>query len=315
MPEDHVLAVDIGGTKLAVAVVDAEGGIRHRLSAPTSKDCNPEVPFGSLARLISDVLGAADTQVGAIGVGSAGPMNWPEGRISPLNIPGWRNFPMRQRLAEHFGLPVRLHNDAVCMALGEYRFGHGQGHRDFLGLVVSTGVGGGVISGGRLLDGRTGNAGHIGHVVADPAGPPCRCGGRGCVEAMARGPAIVAWAQEQGWQPNGSADGRTLAAAARQGDEIALEAFSRSGRAVGIGIASAATLLDLSHVAVGGGLANAGDLLFDPMRAAVAEHARMSFVSDLQIVAADPDAGLRGAAALIVDDRFWNPAQVEDASE
>ncbi|GAA3111695.1 hypothetical protein GCM10020001_033010 [Nonomuraea salmonea] len=131
-------------------------------------------------------------------------MSWPDGEVSPLNIPGWRRFPLRARLAEQFpSLPVRLHNDAVCLAVAEHWLGAGRGSRDMLGMVVSTGVGGGLILGGRLAHGRTGNAGHIGHVVVEPHdGPRCTCGGHGCLEAVARGPALTSWALANGWHPN-----------------------------------------------------------------------------------------------------------------
>ncbi|MBN6051251.1 ROK family protein [Nonomuraea sp. RK-328] len=147
----------------------------------------------------------AGWRVEGVGVGCGGPMRWPAGEVSPLNIPGWRGFPLRARLAERFpGVPVRLHNDAVCVAVAEHWRGAGQGTRDMLGMVVSTGVGGGLVLGGRLVDGGTGNAGHIGHVVVEPVdGPPCGCGGRGCLEAVARGPALTAWALARGWLPGG----------------------------------------------------------------------------------------------------------------
>ena len=121
-------------------------------------------------------------------------MTWPDGEVSPLNMPGWRGFPLRARLAARFpGLPVRIHNDAVCLAVAEHWQGAGRGSADMLGMVVSTGVGGGLILGGRLINGGTGNAGHIGHVVVEPeGGPRCGCGGHGCLEAVARGPALAA---------------------------------------------------------------------------------------------------------------------------
>jgi len=245
-----------------------------------------------------------------VGCGCGGPLVWPEGRVSPLNIPAWRAFPLRQRLRERFpGITVRLHNDAICMTVGEHWRGAGRGRRCMLGVVVSTGVGGGLILDGRLINGATGNAGHIGHVVVDPGGPFCSCGGRGCLEAIARGPALVAWAQGEGWRPGQApVTAKDLADDAAQGHAIGIAALGRAGRALGIAIASAAHLCDLEVVAIGGGLAQAGPLLFDPLEQALRTHAGLGYARDVPVVAAalGQSAGLIGAAALIfAADRYW----------
>jgi glucokinase len=298
---DVVLAVDVGGTKLAAALVDGTGEILRRGQVPTGGDD----PFAVLADLLGEL--SEGVQVAGVGVGCGGPMRWPEGVVSTLNIPAWRDFPLRQRLADLFpGRPVRLHNDAVAFAAGEHWRGAGAGVPNLLGMVVSTGVGGGLILDGRVRDGATGNAGHIGHVVVDPAGPDCTCGGRGCLEAVARGPATVAWARAQGFA---GVDGRALVTAARGGDAVALAALRRSGSAVGQALAGATALLDLDLVVIGGGLSAAGDLLFGPLQAAFDRHARMPFTRRLRIVPAQrpADAGLLGAAALVLaGDRYWS---------
>jgi glucokinase len=295
-----VLAVDIGGTKLAAAWAVGDGTLRGRRAVPTPDGPDADDVFGVLVELLDAVCDGVTPK--AVGVGCGGPMTWPEGEISALNIPAWRSFPLRARLAEHFpGVPVVVHNDAVAMALGEQRYGAGRGARAFLGVVVSTGVGGGLILDGRVISGPTGNAGHVGHVVADPDGPSCSCGGVGCLEAIARGPATVAWAVEQGWAPpSGEPDGRQLVAAARDGDAVALAALTRAGRALGVALASVAAALDLDRIAIGGGLANAGGLLLDPARAGFDRHARLDFTRRCRIVAAElgGDAGLVGAGEL-----------------
>jgi glucokinase len=163
--------------------------------------------------------------------------------------------------------------------------------------VVSTGVGGGLIVDGQPWRGRSGNAGHVGHVVVEPGGAKCGCGGRGCVETVARGPALAQWARERGW------DGETakqLAADARAGDAVAVAAFERGGRAVGRMIAGVAAVCDLDVVVVGGGVALAGDLLFTPIRQALAEHARLDYLAGLAVrpAALGADAALLGAAVL-----------------
>jgi glucokinase len=239
-------------------------------------------------------------------------MDWPAGDVSPLNIPGWQGFPLRSRLAERFpGMPVRIHNDAIAVAIAEHWKGAGHGVDNLLGMVVSTGVGGGLVLGGRVVDGATGNAGHIGHVVVDPSGPPCVCGGRGCLEAIARGPAVAAWAYEQGWREPTGGTARDLAQDARDGDEVARAAFARAGRALGVAIASAIALTDLSLVAIGGGLSDAGPLLFEPLGAALAEHTGLPFTKLARVLPATmgQQAGLVGAAALIhASDAYWTPA-------
>jgi len=210
----RTLCLDVGGTKVAGAIHDgALGEVRRRLT-----DADPW-------QTITEVLDPLAAQgIDQLGVAVGGPMQWPEGVVSPLNIPAWRDgFPLRERLADTYGVPVRLHNDAPCVAIAEHWQG-GWGVDDLLGMVVATGVGGGLVLGGRLVDGATGNAGHLGHFVVDPDGPPCGCGGRGCLEAVARGPAIVAWAQARGSR---ALDGVALAKLAAHGDPLALQAFRR----------------------------------------------------------------------------------------
>ncbi|MEU4827493.1 ROK family protein [Actinomadura sp. NPDC023710] len=309
-----MLAVDVGGTKLAAALVEPDGRVtaHDRAPTPNAPDVDGEELWRALEALLAKLAaGAGDPPLAGVGVGCGGPMTWPAAEVSPLNIPAWRGFPLRERLrARYPGLPVRIHNDAVCVAIGEHWLGAGRGHDNVLGMVVSTGVGGGLMLGGRLVNGASGNAGHIGHVIVEPGGPPCGCGGRGCLEAVARGPGLVAWAREQGWRP-GSADatGVELTDDARRGDPVAGAAMRRAGRALGIAIASATHLCDLEVAAIGGGLSQAGRLLFDPMEEAFGEHARMEFARRLRIVPAElgQTAGLVGAAALVyAQDRYWS---------
>ena len=176
---------------------------------------------------------------------------------------------------------MRVHNDAICLVAGEHWRGAGRGRDNVLGMVVSTGVGGGLVLDGRLIEGASGNAGHIGHVVVDPdTGPVCECGGRGCAEAIARGPALVAWAQNEGWRPDQqNATAKELADDGALGHPIGLAAMRRAGRALGVAIASATALCDLEVVSVGGGLSQAGPLLFDPLEEYLRAHARLAFTS------------------------------------
>ena len=304
---DWALAVDIGGTKLAAARVRRDGTVQVRAQRPTPENGDAETVWDALAGLLADVV--ADDRPDLVGVGCGGPMRWPAGEVSPLNLHAWRDFPLRARLGQCYpGARVRVHNDAVAMTAGEHWRGAGRGTRNFLGMVVSTGVGGGVVCDGRLANGSSGNAGHIGHVVVDADGPACMCGGHGCLEAVARGPAVVAWAVAQGW--TGNADGPALVDAARAGDPICLAALTRAGRAIGVAVASVAAVLDLDAAAVGGGLANAGDLLLGPATAAFERHAGLDFVRRCRLVPAElgADAGLVGAAALVFDEASYWPA-------
>jgi len=306
-----VLALDVGATKLAAALVGPSGVILRSVRTPTPVGAGPVALFDLVLALLRDVAGYST--VCGIGVGCGGPMVWPAGLVSPLNIPDLRDFPLRAALAGVYpGIPVRVHNDAVCVAVAEHWAGAGVGSHNVLGMVVSSGVGGGLVLDGRLVAGATGNAGHIGHVVVDPAGPPCACGGRGCLESIASGPSLVRWAREQGWQPvlgkGEGADARRLAADAAAGVPVAVAGFARAGSALGVAIASAVALTDVQIVSIGGGVAQVGPLLFGPLAASYAQHARLGFAAAPRVVPAafGQDAGLVGAAALVLaGSRYW----------
>ncbi|MEV0251760.1 ROK family protein [Nocardia sp. NPDC050712] len=302
-----VLAIDIGGTKTAAAIVDADGTVSSYYREPT-RSTAAEL-WAGLGTLLDKVLADFGSTPDGIGIGCSGPMNWSDGTVSPLNIPAWQQFPLRRRLCDRFpGIPVRLHNDAVCVAVGEHWKGAVQGAGNVLGMVVSTGVGGGLILGGRLVDGASGNAGHIGHVVVEPDGPVCTCGGQGCAEAIASGPAVVAWAQAQGWRSRTRATGVELSEDARRGDPIALAALHRAGRALGVAVASAAQLCDLDLVVIGGGLSQAGPPLLDPLETALRKHLRMEYAQHFRVLPArlGQRSGLVGAAALVLCEQYWS---------
>jgi glucokinase len=295
------LALDIGGTKIAVGLTDPAGELVHKAVKPTPKDQEAEHVWSLVDAMIADASKAAKGAIRAVGIGSAGPIDANAGTVSPVNIASWRGFPLRDRIAAAMpGVPVRLAGDGICMALAEHWRGAGRGANFLLGMVVSTGVGGGLVLDGVPYHGRTGNAGHVGHVVVEPDGQLCPCGGRGCVETVASGPWMTRWALANGWAAPPGADAVTLAEAADAGDPVARQAFHRGATALAAMIASVGAVCDLDLVVIGGGVANSGRTLFDPLEAALANYTGLSFIRGLRVVPAalGGDAGLIGAAAL-----------------
>lgn len=280
-PPADLLALDVGGTKLAAAVVSDEGEVRARATCPT------EAPDGAAllalaADLLEEVRTAAGTDVQALGVGCGGPMTPGGATVSPLNIPQWRGFPLRDELVARTGLPVFVDNDAKALALGEGWCGAAAGRDNFLAMVVSTGVGGGIVLDGRLLDGAASNAGHIGHLVVDPLGHRCPCGARGCLEAECSGRSIERHT------------GRPAA-------EAPVEVRVRTGRLVGRAVASVVALLDLPLAVVAGSVAlGFGDDFFDAAQHELDRCTGLEFTRGARIVPAGlgADGPLVGAAAV-----------------
>lgn len=214
-----IAALDIGGTKIAGALVDRDGVLIHRARRTTPAREPADVLLGA----VHDVLGSLAAsplweRVGAVGIGSAGPIDLAHGTVSPVNIPAWRNFPIAESVARHPDVgrrQVTLAGDAVAMTAAEHRHGAARGHRNALCLVVSTGVGAGLVLNGSVHHGLTGNAGHLGHISIDFDGEACPCGARGCLEAIASGTAITRHALALGWQAPLTADTAGVAASAR----------------------------------------------------------------------------------------------------
>jgi len=282
---DRVLAIDIGGTKLACALVDEQGGVGPRSTAPTTDGTDADDLFARLVRLVDEVRAqrSGDDRVVACGVGTGGPMTGGGATVSPINIEAWRAFPLLDRLRDHTGLDTFVDNDAKALALGEGWLGAAAGRRDFLAMVVSTGVGGGIVLDGRLLDGDDGNAGHIGHVIVVPdGGARCGCGAHGCLEAEASGTAI----QRRTGRPPAEAD---------------VDIRRRTGTLVGRAVASVANLLDLPLAVVAGSVAlGYGDDFFAAAQAEVDERCRLDFSRGTVVRPAGlgADGPLVGAAAV-----------------
>lgn len=299
----YALAIDLGGTKVEAALVDPNGAIlaASRFRAPTGRASTSqqlEDNVRSVVRQSAATLPAGASLIGA-GIGSAGPLSVSRGEVSPLNLPEWRDYPLRDLVAQELpGLSVALRGDGNCIALAEHWIGAAQGVAYFMGMVVSTGVGGGLILDNRLVDGPTGNGGHFGHIEVGGEDAPCGCGGTGCVEAVASGPHTAAWAQAQGWT---GTTGEDLAEAYAAGDEIAIAAVRRSARAVGHGIASATALVDLELVAIGGGFSHVAADYIDLVAEAITDRAPFPFITKVRVVASalSSDGPLIGAAAIV----------------
>lgn len=297
------LALDVGGTKAEAALVDATGTVlpASRFRAPTGKNSTSLELAAAVDLVVSSAHAAlplGSSLIGA-GVGSAGPVYEAEGQVSPLNLAVWRRYPLRDQVTALLpNTPVTLRMDGIAIALAEHWVGAARGYDNVMGMIVSTGIGGGLILHGNTVSGPTGNAGHIGHIEVGGFDDPCPCGGIGCVEAVASGPHTVAWAQRQGWV---GSTGEDLGASHRAGDPIAAAAIERSGRAIGQSIASATALVDLEIVAIGGGFSHVSPDLFTHMRTAVAKRVQFGFVTKVKIVPTglSADGPLIGAAALV----------------
>jgi len=277
---ETVLAIDIGGTKLAVGIIDRAGRIHERHVVPTPVETDGDGLFDALIAAVATLGEVAAVE--AVGAGCGGPMRGAGEAVSPLNIPAWRDFPLKARLTEHFAVPVHVDNDAKALARAEGWLGAAAGVRDFIAMVVSTGVGGGIVVDGRLLEGDDGNAGHIGHVIVEPDGARCGCGARGCVEAEASGTAIE------------RLTGRPPADAPEP-------LRARTGRLVGRAIASVANLLDLRLAVVSGSVAlGYGDAFFSAAQQEIDERSRLDFSRGTRVVPSvlRDDGPLIGAAAV-----------------
>jgi glucokinase len=269
------LALDVGATKAAAARVSMKGEVLARGEVSTG---GADDPFPRISELLRSLM-RGDEEV--CGIGSAGPMTVRGERVSPVNLPAWRDFPLRDRVAEATGLPTYLDGDGKALALAEGRFGAARGVDDYVAMVVSTGVGGGIVVGGELLDGASGNAGHVGHIIVEPDGRVCGCGARGCLEAEVSGTAIAAMT------------GRPAAEADEQ-------IRRRAGRLTGLAVASLVNLLGLQLAVVAGSVAlGYGTPFFDEAQRELDARSRLSFVAGARIVPSDlENAPLLGAACV-----------------
>jgi glucokinase len=309
-----LLALDFGGTKHAAALahVGARAWMDHRSElSPPGADASLDLAI--VLSLAWELLAAHPGRLAAVGVSFGGPVDFARGLVRlSHHVPGWEGVPLRDLLQTEFGAPVSVDNDANAGALGEWRFGAGQGCANLLYLTVSTGVGGGWVIDGRPYRGVDGMAGEIGHTVVDPGGPVCVCGRRGCVEVMACGPAIARRAQERlAAEPQSGAvlrrlagedvraiTGALVARAAQEGDALAEEVLLAAARALGNGIGNALSLMNPQRVVLGGGVTNAGEKWWAEVRRAARANTLPEISVEIVPARLGGHAPLWGAVAL-----------------
>jgi glucokinase len=302
----HIVAVDIGGTHIRVALYEP-GSLTPISHQRTRSLANQPGVYDRLAQAIESIW--PQDHVDAIGIASPGPLDPHTGTIlATPNIPEWKNFPLTSKLSKRFGVPAYLDNDANMAGLAEWQYGAGKGHQDLVYLTISTGIGGGVISNGCLLQGFRGMGAELGHMIIDPDGPLCGCGHRGHVESFCSGPSIARYVNEQliagqtsTLQAQPSLTAAQIADAAHTGDQLAIDAFERAGYYLGIAVANYLAIFDPSILIFGGGVSQVGDYLFKPFEDSLHKHTfHPHYLENLVITKAalGDDAGLLGALAL-----------------
>ncbi len=300
------LGIDIGGTNLVAAVLDPQGAMPAKFSTPTLAAEGGEVVIQRIIALARQTMQAYPVR--AIGVGSAGQINPQTGTctFANENLPGWTGMPIRARLEEALGLPVTVDNDANAAALGEFRFGAGQGARHMICLTVGTGIGGGIIVDGKLLHGARGSAGEVGHIIVEAGGAHCPCGMQGCLEAYASATAIVRRTREalaashpvtalHRMEP---LTAKAIFKAAEDGDALAEAIVERTAKYLAVGLAGMINLTDPDLVLLGGGVSLAGEPFLKRIDRYLQSWAMTRGRARLALCALGDDAGVIGAGAL-----------------
>ncbi|MGA8151897.1 MAG: ROK family protein [Terriglobales bacterium] len=299
-------AVDIGGTKIAVGVVDGDGRVLSRAESPTEVERSYEEGLALVVSMLRQVLQDAGQKIDGIGIGSTGPVNPVTGEFGDIDfLPRWRGKNPVRDLTGAFNVPVALENDADAGALGEAGWGAGKNHSRLVYVTIGTGIGGGIILNGQLYRGVDGAHPEIGHHVIDPSGPACSCGFRGCWEALATGPAMAAWFQQQKAAESSSSDNfsaKRICQLARQGDPLACQAVEREIYYLGLGLANLINLFAPNAIVLGGSVMKSADLLLDGIRKVISQGCRFVPFEKTELVLASlgEDANLIGAA------RVWH---------
>lgn len=298
----YAIGIDIGGTKTAIGLIGKDGEVWAKVSLPTDQTVGPEVMVDRMAAAIQDIItaqGIAESELLGIGVGAPGPLNTKEGKIAePPNLRGWWNFPIVDSLKRYFSLPIRLENDATAAALAEKWLGAAKDADHFVFITISTGIGAGIYSHGKLLTGASGNAGDVGHIVVDPSVGTCVCGQKGCWEFVASGTAVARQASALLGREVSSKEAFDLAAA---GQPVIQELVAKVFENIGVGCVTLINTFDPEKLVIGGGVSQVGEPLFNAVRDYVSKYALNPSGRQTPIVPAalHQDAGLIGAAALI----------------
>jgi glucokinase len=319
-PRDrYIVGVDLGGTNIVVGAMQADGGRQFAIrSQPTQPERGADAVVDRIAQMIEDVIAATSAETGAaradflgVGIGSPGPLDRQTGIVIVTPNLGWRDFPLRDAVVTRVGLPATLDNDANCATVGEWWCGAARGARHVIGVTIGTGIGGGLIIDGELYHGASDVAGEIGHMTIDSTGRRCKCGNYGCLEAYASGPAIAERAREA--LDDGEASllrdlvdcdlsrltARFVYEASTRGDPIAREVVRDTARFLGAGLANLLNIFNPDVVVLAGGVTDAGDALFEPLRGEIRRRAFRPAVDACRIVsgALGGSAGVIGAVA------------------
>ncbi len=319
----YAVGVELGATHILVIVTDLEPHTIVELEHEFDLTIGPEAGLRQVIESVRQALAQAGVsleQVAGVGLGVPGPVSHDMGSVAfPPIMPGWHGFPLRARLEEELGVTVYLDNDANLGALGEWAHGAGQGVDNLAYIKVGTGIGCGLLIDGQIYRGQSGSAGEIGHITIDENGPPCRCGNYGCLESMAAGPAIAHRAQlaiKAGQEtmlskvkPVEEITAADVSRAASQGDPLSLQLFHETGRHIGVALAGLINLFNPKLVIIGGGVAQAGDILLEPIRRSVQSHGLRTTVENCQIVQAQlgREATALGAVTLVLEKMFRSP--------
>ena len=311
------IGVDLGGTKIHTVVATPDGEVLGEDRRPTEAAEGPDAVLGRLLASIRRSLAGAGPPSGdiaGVGISSPGPCDPRRGVVTNApNLPGWHEIPIVRIVSEQLGVPALLENDANAACYGEFRFGAGRGHQHIVYVTLGTGIGGGIIIDGKIYEGASGAAGEVGHMIIDQDGPPCNCGSRGCLEALASGPAIARAAEAAvaaGRSPalaqlaaGASLTPELVLQAAETGDAVAREVIERAGYQLGLGLVGLLNVFDPQALILGGGLLGLGDLYLGPALRLARERPFAQIVADVTIVTATlgERAGALGAAALVMD--------------
>lgn len=308
------IGIDVGGTNVKIALVDEKGNITNSNTTPTRAEMGYEYTVNNIKQAIKDILKEANNpEIDGIGFDFPGQIDYKNGvvKLAP-NIPGWVNVPIAKIIEDEFHVPTRIDNDVHCAAIGEQKFGAGRGCENFICMTVGTGIGSGIVMNGQLLRGASNAAGELGHIKLDMEKDHlCGCGDYGCLESFASGPSIVKMAQEY-LMSGKSTKFRELAnggeitpflvcEAAKQGDPVAIRIYTIMGEYIGFGLSSVVNLLNPEKIIIGGGVAESGDLLLNPIRETIKKRAMVVAGSAVEVVPAElgNSAGVIGASMLV----------------